>query len=137
MSRTFNDVIGDMEQHVIDLQEKGEDPHQPYPISREDAVLALKSMNEHFKQSGQESSDLAYALRKAQDGDMSAVARLLNGDLYLMGIKLKPDWGQREKLSAVSMDILKRHIAGFGNDPESHVAFHDGRHYVASVVDYR
>lgn len=129
--RTFEDVITDLEEYSA--QHEG----QPFMISRADAKIALTAMKEQFESIGHGSGDLNYALEKAEAGDMSAVARLVNDDLHLLGVRLKPDWGEREALSAASVDALKYNVAVLGGDPESIVPFNDGRSWVASVMDYR
>lgn len=139
MTKTFDDVIAAIDEYVDEHFEKTmQIQAPPYEISKELVIPMLKGLVEHLEQANGHQVDLRAALHIADKRkDFSKIAALMNTGLELMGVTVKPGWGKREKLSAVSIETLQAGIRKTGNDPEEGVTFHDGRYHVASVMDYR
>lgn len=152
--RTFDDVIESIQEHQaqawrVEEERAGHplpdwaDLSTPYPISKEDALIALEAMRQHFLHANgvAEKGGLGAIVRAIncaeKDGDYSHVARLLNSDIELMGVKLVPGWGERKQMNAVDKRYLRACIYKYGGEPDQHAIFHAYQGYTASVVDWR
>jgi hypothetical protein len=99
--RTFDDIVDDIFAHKTEHLEQNIEV-KPFKLSKQDAVIAFSMLNEMNKQRLNQIADavLDGAINSAiNDDDYSYFARMLRGEMVLMGVALSAGWGERQAVT--------------------------------------
>jgi hypothetical protein len=139
MTRTFNEIIDDIRGHTVEHKEQNIDV-PPFKLTKQDAVIAFSMLNEMNKQRLNQIADavLDGAINSAiNDDDYSYFARMLRGEMVLMGVALAPDWGERKTVTGKTEGHVRNLVDNMGSDPNDCMILQSAGCYVTTTMDYR
>jgi hypothetical protein len=137
--RTFDDIVDDIFAHKTEHLEQNIEV-KPFKLSKQDAVIAFSMLNEMNKQRLNQIADavLDGAINSAiNDDDYSYFARMLRGEMVLMGVALSAGWGERQTVTGQTEEQVRYFVDSMGSDPNDCMILQSAEQYVTTAMDYR
>lgn len=137
--RTFDDIVDDIFAHKAEHLEQNIEV-KPFKLSKQDAVIGFSMLNEMNEQRSNAIADAALyaAINSAiNDDNHSYLARMLRGEIVLMGVTLAPGWGERVTVTCKTEEQVRRFVDNMGSDPNDCMILQSAGRYVTAAMDYR
>ena len=139
MTRTFDEILKEIHDHIAEHKDQNIDV-PPFKLNKQDALIAFSMLNEMNKQRSNEIADaiLDGAINSAiNDKDYSYFARMLRGEMVLLGVELAAGWGKRENVTGETEEQVRYFVDSMGSDPNGCMILQSAGRYVTTAMDYR